>query len=546
MADLVYTCHCPLCGGKTLFGDQLDAGGTSLGAPPQQPVVAYSYTGDYRIDTLLLGVGAETGVQALEYRWNAGSPLRAPVTVTYSFMAAKPIYGGTDDGTDTGFSPFTLAEKAAVSQIMAQLQSELGITLVEVRDSTFNYGQIRLGNNLQKSSAGYTWLPFTTSDDKGGDVWISQDVARDLTAPILPGSFAWATLVHEIGHSLGLKHPGNYNAGSAPTSEPGNYLGVVEDNTNYTIMSYRDVQAGQQRDWYGMYDLLTLKALYGSATPNPGNDVYRYDNNEGRVLGIIDDEGGFDTLDLSAVTRGVVVDLRPGGFSSVGFTASGSGAVNNLSISLSTVIEKFIGTSLGDTVIGNGAANQFVLGGGSNVADGGAGIDTAIYSGPRSNYQLTVSGNTAAVAGPGLNDMLSNVERLDFSDQHVALDLGGAAGITAKTLGAVFGAPAVTQRPDYVGIGLSMLDGGMSYEALMQLALNAREGGTASHSAIVELLFLNVVGVAPSPEQLALYTGWLDNGSYTAARLGMFAADSSVNLARIDWVGLNAHGIDYF
>src|SRR4051812_34409464 len=121
MTDVVYTCHCPLCGGKTLFGDQLHAGSTSLGAPPPQPEVAYSYTGDYRIDTLLLGVGTETGVQALDYRWNARAPLGTPVTVSYSFMTARPIYGGTDDGQgDTGFSQFTAAEKSAVRQIMAQ------------------------------------------------------------------------------------------------------------------------------------------------------------------------------------------------------------------------------------------------------------------------------------------------------------------------------------------------------------------------------------------------------------------------------------------
>jgi serralysin len=550
MASLLYGCSCALCGGKTLFGDDVLAAGTPfLAAPPPEPVVQYPYTGDYRIDSLLLGTdqvlsSVPMGPTALQYRWNKDAPLGAPVTVTFSFMTLRPFYGGTDTGQgDVGFVPFNEAEKAAVRQIMGILQTQLGIHIVEVPDSTFSYGQIRLGNNFQQVSAGYTWLPFSTGDDRGGDVWIDQRVAGNVGS-IAPGSFAWATLVHEIGHALGLKHPGNYNAGTTPL-EAGNWLGAVEDNTNYTIMSYRDAAGGQQRDWYGMYDLLTLKALYGSGAPQAGDSVYRYDNSAGRVLGIIDDAGGFDTIDLSALTWQAVVDMRPGAFSSVGINGI-AGAVNNLSISLSTLIEKVIGTAFNDAVLGNFAANQFFLGGGTNVADGAAGIDMALYLGPRAAFQVAVSGAAVHVNGPGLSDSLVNVERLAFSDRKVAADIGGAAGITAKILGAVFGRESVIQHPDYAGVGLELLDAGMSYEELMLVALNANGVGPgASHSAIVQLLYTNVVGFAPGPQDLALYQGWLDSGAVTKAQLGVYAAEAPQNLMNIDWVGLSANGIDY-
>src|SRR6187549_98513 len=102
MSYVVYGCHCPFCTGASLFGQHeqhsLAAGSFSLSPAPPQPVVAFPYTGDYRIDTLIEGVGTLTGLSALEYRWNYPGSLGSRTTVTYSFMTAKPVYGGTDDG----------------------------------------------------------------------------------------------------------------------------------------------------------------------------------------------------------------------------------------------------------------------------------------------------------------------------------------------------------------------------------------------------------------------------------------------------------------
>src|SRR6185369_8021207 len=290
MSYVVYGCHCPFCAGASLFGqhdqDSL-AGSLSLPPAPAQPIDVKPYTNDYRMDALLAG---------LDFRWNNTKPLGTPVQVTYSFMTAKPIYGGTDDPEgDTGFSQFSAQQKAAVHEIMNHLQAELGIALVEVPDSASSYGQIRFGNNSQPFSAGYTWVPNSTGDDRSGDVWINQRSVANLNP--VKCSYEWATLLHEIAHSLGLKHPGNYNAGSGPATAPDNYLGVLEDNTNYTVMSYR-VQAagGQERDWYGMYDLLTLKTLYGSnASYNAGDTVHKFVDSDGARLEIIDDASGYDT-----------------------------------------------------------------------------------------------------------------------------------------------------------------------------------------------------------------------------------------------------------
>jgi hypothetical protein len=233
-------------------------------------VVTFAYTGDYRVDTLL---------DSLVERWNVGSPLGTAVSVTYSFMTARPPYGGTDDGNGTGFSQFNTAQKTAVRQIFEKLQQEIGVTFVEVSDSNASHGQIRFGSNFQSVSSGYAWLPNSTGDDLGGDVWINQASPSSL-APV-SGNDGWTVLVHEIGHALGLKHPGNYNAGVGASAAPGNYLGSAEDNVNYTVMSYTDAIGGQPREWYAEYDLLALKTLYGARSYNAGDTAYRYTDRAG-------------------------------------------------------------------------------------------------------------------------------------------------------------------------------------------------------------------------------------------------------------------------
>lgn len=85
----------------------------------------------------------------------------------------------------------------------------------------------------------------------------------------------------------------------------------------------------------------------------------------------------------------------------------------------------------------------------------------------------------------------------------------------------------------------------MSYQDLMQLALDARLGTGASHEAVVTLLYTNVTGGAPPPDALAFFTKLLDNGTYTPASLGVMAAETPQNAINIDLVGLSEVGIGF-
>ncbi len=207
-----------------------------------------------------------------------------------------------------------------------------------------------------------------------------------------------------------------------------------------------------------------------------------------------------------------------------------------------------MGSSGNDTMFGSNSSDTISGGPGNDIIDGGTGIDTAVYAGARGNFTVTKTTNgytVAAKTGTEGTDTLTNVERLKFSDFSVALDVSGYAGTTAKILGAVFGKAAVANK-EYAGIGLNLLDGGMSYPALMQAALGAKLGAGASNATVVNLLYTNVVGSAPGAADLAFYVGLLNNGTYTAASLGVLAADTVLNSVNVNLVGLANSGLEYF
>jgi hypothetical protein len=176
--------------------------------------------------------------------------------------------------------------------------------------------------------------------------------------------------------------------------------------------------------------------------------------------------------------------------------------------------------------------------------DGGLGLDTAVYSGHRSEYTVERTASGISVTTTGLHDSLKNIERLQFSDGKLALDLDGHAGTVAKFIGAVFGAPSV-QNAAFVGIGLGLLDAGRSEDAVMQLALDAKLGAGASNAAVVTMLYENLAGSSIPAAALADYTDQIARGDFTQVGLARMAADLPLNAAHIGLAGLAANGLAY-
>jgi Ca2+-binding RTX toxin-like protein len=202
-----------------------------------------------------------------------------------------------------------------------------------------------------------------------------------------------------------------------------------------------------------------------------------------------------------------------------------------------------------DDEIFTGAGNDIINPGrGRDWVDGGAGIDTVVFDGAWAGYQLTRKSVGWSVRSPGEVDELTGVERLRFDDRRLALDLDGNAGTTAKVIGALFG-KAFLANPSLAGIGLSLLDGGTTYEQLVSLALGtdlfAQLAGSTSESAFIQFVYRNVVGHGPSAAELGYYVGLLDSGAYTRVSLAVLACETPQNAASIDLVGLAVTGLEY-
>lgn len=201
--------------------------------------------------------------------------------------------------------------------------------------------------------------------------------------------------------------------------------------------------------------------------------------------------------------------------------------------------------------IRGGAGRDILTGfGGDDTLIGEEGIDAAIYGSQSADYNLARQSDEVWLikqlnGGPDGADIIAGIERIQFSDQWLALDLSGNGGLTAKTLGAVFGPEALSNQT-FAGIGLNLLDDGMRYDAFMQLAINAALGTDATnHTAVVNLLYENVVGVAPFAADQAFYVDLLDTDVHTVSSIGIFAADTVLNQENIDLVGLSQTGLVY-
>jgi serralysin len=392
------SCMCPLCaaaGGE--HGAPVAARETLAAAAAEDPV------GPQDRSALIAGN---------LFRWNLGERAGETTVVSFGFASRVPSYYEPDAEERHGFLPFTATQKAAVRTILAAIAEVVDIRFVETGPDD---ARMLFGNaDLPPRVAGATYLAYLF-DPAGGDVWID----RSYLDP-RPGNFAWSTLIHEIGHALGLKHPGAYGP-----DDVGPFLGPEADSAQWTVMSYNrhpDGNGAEPRTLMGL-DIAALQRLYGvNPEATAGNDRYAVAGPD--RIETIWDAGGRDSLDASAEGAPVSIDLGEGAFSSIG-TVRGKAAVDNIAIAFATAIEDAYGGRAGDVILGNALANLLDGGSGNDRLEGLGGADH--LKGAAGND--TLAGGTGAdrLEGGSGNDTYI----ADRTDTIVELAGGGADTVYA-------------------------------------------------------------------------------------------------------------------
>jgi len=260
--------------------------------------------------------------------------------------------------------------KEAFEYVVAALEKIIDVLFVST-DDPLQVNTITLSTNTQLDSSGYTYTPETSKDiynHLSSDIFIDGDYDQpSITEP----NYAMETIVHELGHALGLKHtfdPAEYDEiGEGPFLES-----ESEDNTDWTMMSYTDGDSSYSAN-FAPLDIAALHYIYGvAADVNEGNSTYLFDDSQGVF---VYDGQGVDVIDASSAQSAATIYLTEGDWSFIGEKSDLITSANQLTINFNTEIEDAIGGDFDDTLSGNLLDNNLQGGKGNDLIKGEAGND---------------------------------------------------------------------------------------------------------------------------------------------------------------------------
>ncbi|EHM03490.1 Matrixin [Acetobacteraceae bacterium AT-5844] len=367
------------------------------------------------------------------FTWNGGNG--SAVTLTFSFA---------DTGSSAGWSAFTAAQREATRQALAAWATGGGLTFVEVPDTAQGAG-IDLRFHMEMLEPWYANGRATLAPE--GDVVLNARLFG--TDSLAPGRLGYETLLHEIGHALGLKHSFEGEA----TLPPG------LDTRDTTVMSYTRGSLGVAAAPRAL-DLAAIEAIYGPAQPDA--PTVNWDAAAGQVL--ISAHGPEATLRGTALS-----DRLEGG---------------------STLLGRE-----GDDILRPAPQAFLNL---SGLADGGPGFDVLDVFLPASALSLALTG-----AGSGLLGSLrfTDIEEIHFLDARLALS--GASEVATVALIARL---ATGSSPDAVELGALLATPDAARAAL---AMPGERLSGLEDSALINLLYREALGREAEAEGMAAWTARL-------------------------------------
>jgi len=452
---VVQGCGCAACqalgdgtkSGGEVVGQEVPGTGDPMGSNPESgpigqlltlgtnPDGSRFFSGSRNVDAVLIGA-----------KWGN-------LNLTYSFPTSGTNYNDVDSytvGVDTYHVDLGPEQQAAARAAFAQISAATGIVFTEITETDTVHANIRI-SQTGDSGVGSAYGGFP-SDTQGaaGDIWFGRN-NQPFYDLAVKGTWGFATMMHEIGHTMGLKHGmDNYvntdlsfYFGTQPRFGSQN-LTPDNDGQAWSLMTYTPAPftnsnfAGDkvsQPQTYMQYDLAALQYMYGANyNTNNGDSVYTFSQTTGemfingvgqgapsgnRIFLTIWDGGGNDTINLSNYANGVTVDLRPGQFStfdqaqlanSLAAQNLTSLAPGNIAMSLlynnntASLIENVTGGNGNDVFVGNTA---------NNILDGGAGSDTVVFTHTTGvNVTLNDTNADVIVNHDGETDTLRSIENV--------------------------------------------------------------------------------------------------------------------------------------
>ena len=340
-------------------------------------------SGDKNIDALLMGgttqwwhpadAAPAKGTTSVSPTATGLDGNSSKTALTFGFLSSQP-----NGQTMTNFQAMTDAQKNAVRAAFAYYGKLINVTFTET--SGDGAADINFGTNNQGSSAGYAYLPNESGTKDKTYMYLANNQATNSDAGVQQGGYGWMTVLHEIGHTLGLKHPGNYNAGGGGT--PGPYLPAATDARQFTIMSYKDNNAsrGVNATTPMLYDVAALQYLYGANTSASTASSGKFDFTDGNTyLQTLWSATGTDTIDLSGLKHSSKVDLNSGAYSSINITGAATSSSysgnNNVAIAYAAKINNVTLSSTNGVAESVTLNNAFVSGSYDTVGSFDASVD---------------------------------------------------------------------------------------------------------------------------------------------------------------------------
>jgi len=421
-------------------------------------------SGDKNIDAVLAGganwwhdAGQVATPSATTIAPNVKQIEGARKIIYYDFLSGTESYLSAAD--KKGFLATDPAQEVAIDSAFSYLSSLVNVTFVKNSQSA----DIKFGNNDQTASAGYANYP---SADPSRPAIVMLDNSNNLENAGEElgknGTYGWQTLIHELGHAMGLKHPGAYNAGGGST--PGPYLSKPLDNRSTSIMSYNNAAASTLvtlsgtstetsytwgTNWatstpstYQVFDIAALQYLYGANTSKLPS-----------FLTVTDAYSKFETLwapqgvelNAASTTRSNLFDLRAGGYSSIAMRTEASNLADfkvqlksqgfndaKANVAASSVMSMLKANKKDATVyngkntmalsygsqykkvVGGAAADKFYAGTYSTDVNGGDGEDTLYLQGTVKDWVVDRAAGSATAKAGGAVIKFSNMEAIAY------------------------------------------------------------------------------------------------------------------------------------